>query len=584
MKYRLYNPIPSTEYNVRSFILSNRGISEESQKRYFFPFHLNMNPWKLLGEENVRKAADIVYKTLDSKQPMAVIVDQDADGFTSSAIFGNFIYRVNPQYVEQGLLTFLFHDGKAHGLQDMMDKIPPWTKLVVCPDSASSDIEQHKELCECGIDVIVLDHHHCDEVSPYAVVINNQMCDYPNKALTGAGVTWQFCRAYNEIFDLDVFVGYPFLDLCALGCLADMADYREPEIKGMVVEGLSKSKISNPLIQALTEKNEKMMDKRGGYTFMAFAFYVAPYINAICRSGTSEERELVFNAMLEYKAYDTVASTERGHIGEDVPLVREAVRTLLAVKRRQTDLQNRAMDMIEYKVFEDNLFENSVIVIKCDESDSIDPNITGLVANKIQDTYKKPTIILNDNGNVFRGSGRNYGKSPVEDFRKVCEDTERVNFAQGHAGSFGIEVESDMIDEFIDAVNSAYDGIDMTPVYWVDFAFRGNNIPANIVSEIAGMSDLWGQCIPEAFVAIDTVPLSKDNVQLLSADKNPTLKITVRGVEIMKFKSSKEEYEQFTKGNMTLTAVCSCGVNEWMGKFTPQLIVEDFELREEWVF
>ena len=65
-------------------------------------------------------------------------------------------------------------------------------------------------------------------------------------------------------------------------------------------------------------------------------------------------------------------------------------------------------------------------------------------------------------------------------------------------------------------------------------------------------------------------------------DKHPTIKIHLDcGVDIMKFKSSKEEFEEFTKPNKILTCVCRASKNEWMGKIAPQLIIEDFELREE---
>ena len=52
----------------------------------------------------------------------------------------------------------------------------------------------------------------------------------------------------------------------------------------------------------------------------------------------------------------------------------------------------------------------------------------------------------------------------------------------------------------------------------------------------------------------------------------------------MKFKSGQEEYEQFCNQNSILTAVCRCNTNEWNGNVTPQLIIEDFEVREEWIF
>ena len=65
-------------------------------------------------------------------------------------------------------------------------------------------------------------------------------------------------------------------------------------------------------------------------------------------------------------------------------------------------------------------------------------------------------------------------------------------------------------------------------------------------------------------------------------DKHPTLKLHLDcGVDIMKFKSSQEELDEFTKPNMVMTAVCRAAKNEWGGRVTPQLIIEDFDLREE---
>lgn len=49
----------------------------------------------------------------------------------------------------------------------------------------------------------------------------------------------------------------------------------------------------------------------------------------------------------------------------------------------------------------------------------------------------------------------------------------------------------------------------------------------------------------------------------------------------MKFKSSQEEYEEWTAANKILTGICRCNLNEWNGSITPQLIIEDFNIREE---
>lgn len=46
-------------------------------------------------------------------------------------------------------------------------------------------------------------------------------------------------------------------------------------------------------------------------------------------------------------------------------------------------------------------------------------------------------------------------------------------------------------------------------------------------------------------------------------DKHPTIKIRLDcGVDIMKFKSSQEELDKFTKPNMVLTVICRAAKNE----------------------
>lgn len=42
------------------------------------------------------------------------------------------------------------------------------------------------------------------------------------------------------------------------------------------------------------------------------AFYIVPLVNAVTRVGTMEEKILLFESMLEWKAFEEVPSTKRG--------------------------------------------------------------------------------------------------------------------------------------------------------------------------------------------------------------------------------------------------------------------------------
>lgn len=63
------------------------------------------------------------------------------------------------------------HAEKVHGFS--MEYIPEDVKLIIAPDSASNEYAAHKLYKDKGVDVLILDHHIADYVSPDACVINN---------------------------------------------------------------------------------------------------------------------------------------------------------------------------------------------------------------------------------------------------------------------------------------------------------------------------------------------------------------------------------------------------------------------------
>lgn len=521
-----------------------------------------------------------------------VLVDCDADGFTSAAIIINYLYTLYKDMSEvpsiKDRIHYILHTGKQHGLEDCADQFPD-NCLIILPDSSTNDTEKMRELLNRGCSIICMDHHEADEYlqdEEKLVIINNQICDYPNKDISAAGVVWQVCRAWDRIFELDY--AEDLIDLAALGCLSDMMDYRSIETRSIIAHGLRN--IKNPFFYYMCEKNKFSIDKMGGINYMSIAFYVTPFINAVVRSGTMEEKDLIFKSFLQMYAFEKIASDKRGHKGELVPRVEEAVRIAANIKARQTKLQDATMDLLERRIKDLRLTENGIIILLC-EPGEVEKNLAGLCANKIQAKYQHPCYILtkskeqNDKEYFYRGSGRNYSMSENQDLRQLALSTGIPEYVQGHANAHGASIPESRIQEFIDATNKLYENISKEPVYWVDFIWGLNEIDSNTILDIAESKDYWGQEVPEPYVAIKNIPLDSCMVQLLSPDKNPTIKIMLpNGVAIMKFKASEELYEEMVKSNQTITAVCRCNLNNWMGHVTPQLIIEDYCLEEKWIF
>ena len=202
------------------------------------------------------------------------------------------------------------HEGKQHGLSDCINWVNDISPdLVIIPDAGSNDIKYLQELEDKEIDVIILDHHEIEEQDfwrtvchPHLYLINSQLPQYPNKFLSGAGVVWQFCK-YIDSLSEDKYADW-YLDLVALGLDGDMMSLQSFETRQLIFKGLEPSHIHNPFIFEMWQKNKfKLGDAP---TAWGATFYIVPFVNAITRSGTAEEKELIFNSMLKFKAFQEI--------------------------------------------------------------------------------------------------------------------------------------------------------------------------------------------------------------------------------------------------------------------------------------
>ena len=548
----------------------------------------------------------MLIKHINNNDKAFIIVDSDCDGYCSSAIFLNYLNRHFPHWI-QNQVEYFMHDGKQHGLGDINigALIQRDFKLVICPDSASNDYEQHQALKEHDIDVLVLDHHEAEKVSEYACIINNQLCDYPTKSLCGGAVVYKFCCYIDKLMGTNYAIDYE--DLTALALIGDMMNMKDFETHYLTKDGLQR--IRNPFFQEMVTRQHYKLDNN--MTPFGIAFYVVPYINAMTRSGTLEEKYLIFEAMLEWRADEMIPSTKRGFKGTFEKRVEQAGRTCFNVKSRQKKNQDASLENIENIITELGLLENKILVVPT-EQEEVDKNLAGLIANQLASKYARPTLVLRrieapnkvievdenynlidmvDNGTtvVYEGSGRNYGKSRLENFRQFCNDTGLVMYAEGHASAFGIGIREENLQAFINKTNELLKDFDTTPCYFVDLEVTADQLNDNEVFAIGSNSDIWGQGLEEPLIAITNIRLTADDIHYMGEKKN-TLKLTFPGrrTSMLKFNIKEEEKEILDPGSgaITITAIGKCSLNHYMGNVTPQVILEDFDIvkQTKWDF
>ena len=579
MKIKLINP-PNKDLKVTEQILVNRGIDLKDAYHYLNTTDADISSPLAFGADKMKLAAASVINCVNLEKRMLVVVDCDCDGYTSAAIFINYLHDLLPYYVESSLDWFL-HSGKQHGLSDLHLEDHSEYGLIVVPDAASNDYDLHLEFAYKDIPILVLDHHEADFESPNAIVINNQLCDYPNKFLSGAGVTWQFCRFLDAI--LEVNYADRYLDLVALGNTADMMSLRELETKHLITKGFKDENIHNPFIRGMADKNAFTLGPK--ITSMGAAFYIAPFINAMVRSGEPEEKEILFQSMLNFKAFQKILSNKRVHKpGEMEMLVTQALRTATNVKNRQSRIEEETIGKLEGLIEKRNLLEHKVLMFLL-EPGQVDRNVAGLIANKFMAKYQRPVCMLtkvtDENGISYQGSARGCDLAGISNFKDICEATLAIDYAQGHQGAFGIGIPEGLIETFLERTDEMLKDMSDEPIYYVDYLYDGYDVSGQDILDIAYMDELWGQNMPEPYVAFEKLKIKKDMVTVYRKKDN-TLKITLPNrISLIMFHAEDElcdKLQNHNPGYYTMNIVARCAANEYNGNVSPQLKIKDFEI------
>lgn len=571
MKYKV-NPLIKDCYNYTEAILKARGV-EDINSFLSFSYDNIQSPYDLDGME---ECAKWLYLGINGNAKMAILVDCDVDGFTSSAILINYIKERNPSIQ----IDHYLHEGKQHGLEDTWEEMAQKNyDLIIVPDAGSQDGEFIEHL---QIPVIVLDHHEiaADAYFPKNCFLSNNQAspNYRNKALSGAGMAYQCCRVLDDFYSTPGAADR-FLDLAALGICAD------------VMSGLS---IEN---QAIWHKGFSDIQNYGLYYFIkhqafsmkgkvnptSIAWYIAPLINAVVRAGTMEEKELIFRAFID--GNNVEPSTKRGHKPGDTEITGEkAARVASNCRNRQNKTLDVGEKLIIQKITDEQLDAYPIILVSLDEKEArqIPQELTGLVAMKICATYGKPTLIGRgaEEGEV-RGSIRNTAHSPIESLKDFLEESGYFTMLAGHGNAAGFTIPTENIAPFLEYSKEKLKDVQLNEnTYLVDYVFsqnRLNDIPV-LAEELAKLENVWSSQVEEPYIALTNISITNDDVTLMGAQKDST-KIVLNNIAIVKFKDADFAAEVSHNSSSELNLVGRVQINEYNGYRNYQFIIEDYDIR-----
>ena len=196
--------------------------------------------------------------------------------------------------------------------------------------------------------------------------------------------------------------------------------------------------------------------------------------------------------------------------------------------------------------------------------------------------YKKPVCVVRENSQGFlRGSARGINHGPITDLRKFFMDSGYFEYAVGHPNAHGVSLSKERLENFLNYADKELENVDFNEnVYEVDLIANAESpYLQQIILDLGNLSEIWGQGMEEPLIAIENLCLSNKDIQLIGNDKT-TVKFTINGITYIKFKDGNLGEELLSHSTMNLTVLGRANINEWMGNCTPQIIIENCEIKD----
>lgn len=571
MKYNLLGNNYSSDSLIKS-ILKNRGI--QNVDKIICPTHeddTNVNELP-----NIKQGIEMLQRNLTKH--ILLLVDSDVDGNTSAAIMLKYIKFINPL----ANVSYYIHSRKAHGitnefLEYVKEKMPD---MIIITDAGTNDVANREIISnQMGIDLLIIDHHAEGFYTEKGGILINNHSTCPknniNKNLTGAGMTFLFCKALEQIYNTGRLNS--LIDLAMMGLIGDSASLLDNEIRRMCFDGLDN--INSNLVKTFYDEMSKNIDS---LIFKDLSYGgIIPLINSIIRVGSLKDRQLVFKALADLDMNYSEIVTKRKLNKEtrkyemvefNYNIYQLAIDAGVKCKNNQQKLLKPTLEEAEQQY---NPNASIQIFVTSEEN----KNLTGLIANRLKSDWKAPTIVvwLNEEGTMYNGSLRGYEET-LPNFKEWCKSTGLFTLVQGHDNAAGVQLPAINMMDLMALAEKNFEKIEKS--YDIDLLYDGT-VDTSHVFELNNYQYLFGNGLEEPLALVKNLKVAISDIQY----SKKTLRLKCGNMTYIKFGVSEEEYDNLIKkinGHFaTFEVVGTFKINEYYGRIFPQMAINDFELIEQ---
>jgi single-stranded-DNA-specific exonuclease len=441
-------------------LLYNRGIQTATEAHAFMDAAtVSLTDPLLLRDMDV--AISLIQDALSNAEKIAVYGDYDVDGVTASALLFEFFQALGN--TPRVYIPNRFDEGYGLNLEAINLLAGEGVKLLITVDCGIRSVKEVALARSLGMNVILSDHHlPGHEIPPANAVINpRQPGDaYPFKHLAGVGLAYKLAAAYLQAYPQTGLKAEDWLDLVALGTVADLAELTG-ENRALVGQGLNVIRRSSRQgLYSLAQVSGIRLDR---ITTANIGFGLGPRLNA---AGRLETAMAAFQLLVSDDLYE---SARLAQLLDD-----------------QNAQRKNLTQQIQEKAIAGALAEGGSLPIIFAASEEFSEGVVGLAASRVAERFYRPAIIGHQSDGLIVASCRSIKEFDITRALDECADL-LVRYG-GHSMAAGLTVANDNLPALLERLNSLASrqlaGMELTPELFIDYDIALDKLKAEHIPEI----------------------------------------------------------------------------------------------------
>lgn len=420
-------------------VLAARGLQGEAGREFLQPTLKLMHDPGLMPD--IDRAAERLLRAARDGERIVIYGDYDVDGVSATAILFHTLKHLHPKCAIGTYVPHRLEEGYGLNEEAIRALAAEGAKVIVSVDCGITAVQPARAALECGIDLIVTDHHNppasMADLPPAYAVVHPRRPDsvYPFGDLSGSAVAFKLAWRLATMACGGEKVGaatrellLEMLGVASLGVIADVVPLRG-ENRVLARFGLAKLKHSTIVgLRALVEASGLSGESVGAYDV---GFKLGPRLNACGRLGHAREAvELL-----------TVAGGERA---------REIAEQLTKLNNDRRAVEKRIADQASELAKSSGMTGagRRAIVLAHEEWHA---GVVGIACSRLVGMYYRPTILMHRDPATgeCHGSGRSIDGFNLHGALERC--AKLLSGFGGHDMAAGVRVAHEKLPEFVEA-------------------------------------------------------------------------------------------------------------------------------------